>query len=287
MFDLITDSCWDLPPAFATELDVTVVPLTLELDGAVLDDGIDLTPKALFDLMRTGKTPKTSAVNPDRWGKAMEVSLTQGRDVLVIAFSSGLSTTYQSAVIAAQELQQQYPQRTIRVVDSLCASPGQGLLVWYAAQRRKAGWDLDTLYHWVMENRLTIRHWVAIDDLMHLKRGGRIGAATAALGTMLSMKPMLKMDDHGRLETTDKVRGRKAALNALVKRTLEAQQGQSVELMLIGHGDCPEDAQYLAEKFREAGIAQRIELVYIGAVIGAHTGPGVIAVFAKSPTAGR
>ena len=209
----------------------------------------------------------------------MEAALAAGKDVLVLAFSSGLSTTYQSAVIAAEELGEKYPERTIRVVDTLCASMGQGLLVWYACKKRDEGLSLDALYSWVMENRLHLCHWFTVDDLMYLKRGGRISAATALVGTMLQIKPLLHVDDEGHLISMSKARGRKAAIDALVRKAQELGAGYDNSTMFISHGDCREDAEFVAEEIRRRFGTTDFTIHYVGPVIGSHTGCGVVALF--------
>jgi len=219
----------------------------------------------------------TAAVNPDGWASVMEPALKTGKDVLVLAFSSGLSTTYQSAVIAAKELREVYPDRTIHVVDTLCAALGQGLLVWYACRNRDAGMSVDELYAWVEEHKRNICHWVTVDDLSHLKRGGRISATTAIVGTMLNIKPIIFVDDDGHLINTAKVRGRKTAMEYLAKKLGET--GTDLDTVFIAHGDCPEDAAALEALVREKHGVKNVITGYVGPVIGAHTGPGVLVVF--------
>ena len=183
-YNIVTDSCCDLRPETYEQLNLTVVPLSMEFRGQVREDKSDDSIKEVYAALRAGESAQTAAVNPDRWLNAMEPHLTEGRDVLVMAFSSGLSTTYQSAVIAAEELREKYPERTIYVVDTLCASRGEGLLVWYACKKRDEGMTLDELHKWVEDTKLHLCHWFTVDDLMYLKRGGRISAATALVGTL-------------------------------------------------------------------------------------------------------
>ena len=194
-YRIVTDTCCDFPAAMYSSLDLSVVPLSVRFRDEDVQSYSDAWLKSFYDGLRTGESATTAAVNPDTWAQAMEPALAAGEDVLVLAFSSGLSTTYQSAVIAASELQEKYPQRQIRVVDTLAASMGQGLLVYYACQKRDAGMSLDALTDWCTEYRMKLCHWFTVDDLMYLKRGGRVSAATALVGTMLQIKPVLHVDD--------------------------------------------------------------------------------------------
>lgn len=278
-YRIITDSCCDLPTELLTKMNITVVPLTLLFRGKTREDAHDKTLPALYAALRKGEAASTSAVNPSRWEKAMEPILAQGEDLLVLAFSSGLSTTYQSANIAAEELRRQYPQRKISVVDTLSASLGQGLLVWYACKKQAEGLPLEEVTAWCEENKLHLCHWFTVDDLMYLKRGGRIGAGTALLGTMLGIKPVLHMDDVGHLVNVSKARGRKAAIEALVQKLTELGNGFDNSTVFISHGDCPEDAAYLAQRLREQCGVKRVTIGYVGAVIGSHSGPGTLALF--------
>ena len=278
-YQIITDSCCDFPTPMYETLGLSFVPLSVEFRGETNDDRNDDSLKEMYDGLRSGQAAKTSAVNPNRWGEVIEPALSAGQDVLVLAFSSGLSTTYQSAVIAAEELGEKYPERTIRVVDTLCASMGQGLLVWYACKKRDEGLSLEELYSWVMENRLHLCHWFTVDDLMYLKRGGRISAATALVGTMLQIKPLLHVDDEGHLISMSKARGRKAAIDALVRKAQELGAGYDNSTMFISHGDCREDAEYLAQQLKEKCGVKEVVISYVGAVIGSHSGPGTLALF--------
>ncbi len=278
-FQIITDSCCDFPTPMYGQLGLTFVPLTVEFRGNTSDDRNDDTLKEMYQGLRAGEVAKTSAVNPSRWSQAMEKALAAGKDVLVLAFSSGLSTTYQSAVIAAEELKDEYPDRKIQVIDTLCASMGQGLLVWYACKKRDEGLSLDEVAQWVLENRLHLCHWFTVDDLMYLKRGGRISAATALVGTMLQIKPLLHVDDEGHLINMTKTRGRKAAIDAMVKKAQELGAGYDNSTMFISHGDCLSDAEYLSRQLKEKCGVKDVVISYVGAVIGSHSGPGTLALF--------
>ena len=278
-YKIITDSGCDLPQQMLASLDVQTVPLIVNFRGNALEDSVDEGIKDMYAGLRAGEAATTSAVNPDRWGQAMESVLAQGEDVLVITFSSGLSATSQSAFIAAEELKEKYPDRKILVVDSLSASLGQGLLVWYTCKKKEEGLSVEELAAWVEENRLHLCHWFTVDDLMYLKRGGRISAATAVVGTMLKIKPVLHMDDEGHLINMSKARGRKAAIEALAQKAVELGKDFDNSTMFICHGDCIEDAEYLAALAKEKCGAKEVFIGYTGAVIGSHSGPGTLALF--------
>jgi len=278
-FRIVTDSGSDLNQSMVDKLNISVVPLMVNFKGDTLPDNVDEGVDAFYNGLRGGEIATTSAINPTGWETAIEPILAGGEDALVIAFSSGLSTTYQSAVIAAEELQEKYPERKIRVVDSLCASLGQGLLVWYACQKRDAGMSLDDLTAWLEENKFRLCHWFTVDDLMFLKRGGRVSAATALVGTMLQIKPVLHVDDEGHLINVSKARGRKASIDALAKKLGELGLEGENSTVFISHGDCIEDAQLLQTMLQEKYGVKEVIIGYVGAVIGSHSGPGTLALF--------
>ena len=278
-YKIITDSCCDFTTSQYADLDLTMIPLTVEFRGEVTKDRNDDSLKVMYDGMRAGEGTRTSAANPQQWSEVIEPVLKQGFDALVMAFSSGLSTTYQSAVIASQELVEKYPERKIAVCDTLCASLGQGLLVWYACQKRDAGYSLEELTAWVEDNKLHLCHWFTVDDLMHLKRGGRVSAATALVGTMLQIKPVLHVNDTGHLISVAKARGRKASIEALAKKVAELGEGYENETMFISHGDCLADAEHLANILKTTYGVKEVLINYVGAVIGSHSGPGTLALF--------
>ena len=278
-FKIITDSGCDLPQPLLSQLDVQTVPLIVNFKGEDREDTVDVGIKEMYAGLRSGEAATTSAVNPDRWMEKMEGVLAQGMDVLTITFSSGLSTTYQSAVIAGNELKEKYPDRKIFVVDSLAASLGQGLLIWYACKKKEAGLSIEELSAWVEENRPHLCHWFTVDDLMYLKRGGRVSAATALVGTMLQIKPVLHVDDEGHLINVSKARGRKASIQALAQKAVELGGNYDNSTVFICHGDCIEDAEYLASLMKEKCGAKEVFIGYTGAVIGSHSGPGTLALF--------
>jgi DegV family protein with EDD domain len=261
------------------KLDITVAPLNMLFQGQVRVDSVGPEIKEVYDALRQGESASTSALNPDNWASYIEPVLQAGEDVLVLTFSSGLSTTYQSAVIAATDLAEKYPHRKIRVVDTLCASLGQGLLVYYVCKMRDEGFNLETLTQWVEDNKLNLCHWFTVDDLMYLKRGGRVSAATALVGTLLQIKPVLHVDDDGHLINVSKARGRKAAIEALAKKMADTAIPGANDCAFICHGDCIEDARYLEKLIKERCGVKEVFIGYTGAVIGSHSGPGTLALF--------
>ena len=277
-YQIITDSCSDLTEAQLKSLQVSCANLTVMYNGENHTSFSDpAAVKAFYDEIRGGVMATTAAANPDDWAQMMKPALEAGEDVLVITFSGGMSTTYQSAVIASKDLLEEYPQRKIIVIDSLAAALGQGLLVYHACHKRDEGMGIEELAAWVEENKFHVAHWVTVDDLSHLKRGGRISATSAIVGSMLNIKPIIHVDNDGHLINTAKVRGRKAAMEYLVKKFTETCT--DFDTVFIGHGDCPEDAAALEAMLREAHPIKEVVTGYVGPVIGAHTGPGVLVVF--------
>ena len=279
---ILTDSSADLTAELAAELGVEVIPLSFTMEDKTYfnyPDNRDIDPADFYARLRGGAMATTAAVNVADYTEAMEPILKEGKDVLVLAFSSGLSATCHSAQIAAGEPMEQYPDRKVYVVDTLCASLGQGLLVWYAANLKKQGKTMEEVRDWTEEHKLNLCHWFTVDDLHFLKRGGRISAATAVLGTMLSIKPVMHVDNEGHLIKVGTARGRNASLKALVdhmEQTVLDLKGQSI---FISHGDCLADAQKVADDIRARFGVEDIVINYVGPVIGAHSGPGTVALF--------
>ena len=278
-YRIITDTCCDYPMEMYRELDLEVVPLSVLYKGKNYDSYTEQWLKDLFDGLRSGESASTTAVNPDGWTRVIEPVLQSGNDALVLSFSSGLSTTYQSAVIAANELMEKYPDRKVNVVDTLCASLGQGLFVYYACQKRDEGMSLEELTDWCENNKLNLCHWVTADDLMYLKRGGRVSTATAVAGTLLQIKPIIHVNDEGKLISVGKARGRKAAIKTLCDKVGELGIPGANDTIFICHGDCLEDAKALEAMLKETYGTKKVFIYYIGAVIGSHAGPGTMAVF--------
>ena len=278
-FVIYTDSACDLKPDVLKSINVECIQLSFRFDNDdkdYLNNEMDI--KTFYDRMRKGETAKTSAINPETFSHRFEELLSEGRDILYIGFSSGLSTTFNSARITADELKAKYPERKIICVDSLCASAGQGLLVYLAAKKRDLGADLETVAEYIEGIKLNLCHWFTVDDLVYLKRGGRISPTVAIVGGILGIKPILHVDNEGKLINVSKVRGRKASLNALLDKYGELAENRQ-GTVFISNADCHEDASYLKTQFKERYNAE-IEIVTdIGPVIGAHSGPGTMAVF--------
>ncbi len=278
-YRIVTDTCCDFPANMYEELNLSVVALSVNYKGQSVNQYTEQWLREMFDGLRSGEEATTSAANPQDWQDVIEPILQNGEDALVLTFSSGLSTTYQSAVIAAGDLMEQYPDRKVHVVDTLCASLGQGLFVYYACQKRDAGLSLEELTQWCEDHKQNLCHWFTVDDLMYLKRGGRISAATALVGTMLQIKPVLHADENGKLVNMSKARGRKASIQALAKKMEELGLPGENETVFICHGDCLEDAQYLESLVKEQYGVKNVLIYYVGAVIGSHSGPGTLALF--------
>ena len=235
--------------------------------------------KSVYDKVRAGSMPTTSQLNPMDFKEAVGPILAGGEDVLYLAFSSGLSGTFNNARIAFAELAEEYPQRKALCVDTLGASMGEGLLVYLACQERDKGKSIEEVAQWVEENRLHLAHWFTVDDLNHLKRGGRVSGAAAFFGTMLSIKPVLHVDDEGHLIPMEKVRGRRQSLDALVEHMAKTGIDNAHQTIFISHGDCKDDVEYVAQQIRQRFGTADIYTNPIGPVIGAHSGPGTVALF--------
>ena len=280
---LLTDSSADLTAGLVEELGVEVLPLSFTMANQTYrnwPDNREIDPHRFYQRLREGEMATTSAINVGEYTEKLIPYLREGKDVLVVAFSSALSATCQSARLAAEELQEQlFPNRQILVVDSLCASMGQGLLVWYAARLRKEGRSLEEVRDWLEENKLRLCHWFTVDDLHFLKRGGRVSPATAMVGTMLSIKPVMHVDDEGRLVKVGTARGRNASLKALVDHMEESVLDLKDQVIFISHGDCLADAQKVADDVKARFGVETVVINYVGPVIGAHSGPGTVALF--------
>lgn len=278
---LFTDSTCDLTPELVEEMDVRVFPMMFQLDGKTYHnypDNRELAPADFYAALREGGASTTSQVSMGEFTDAFTEVLEQGKDILYLAFSSGLSGTYQASMVVSRELSEKYPDRRIVCVDTLQASMGEGLFSYTVAMMRKNGATLEEAAEFARQNAQSFCAWFTVDDLMFLKRGGRLGTGAAVMGTLLGIKPVLHVDEKGALIPMEKVRGRKASLDALVKHLEESAQNLSDQIVFVSHGDCLADAQYVADKVKALG-ARKIVINEIGPVIGAHSGPGTVALF--------
>lgn len=280
-FVIWTDNTVDMPLSWLKEHDVDYLYLSCNMDGVIYNKEHVIDEKEFYSRMREGAMPTTSQVNPTEAQEAFEKVLKEGKDILYVAFSSGLSGTYNSCRMAASELAETYPDRKIEVIDTLAASMGEGLILYYAVKMKEEGKSLEEISSWIRKNALHTCHVFTVDDLNHLYRGGRVSKATAIIGTLANIKPMLHVDNEGRLVPVGKVRGRKKSLAALVSMMEEriGSYRDKNETILISHGDCQEDAEYVAKLAEEKFGITSIMLNTIGATIGAHAGPGTVALF--------
>lgn len=278
---ITTDNNADLPDTYYREHGVGCTYLSYSIDGEHYTHDNFMPVEEFYARMRQGSLPTTAQVNPSEARALFEPYLKEGKDILHIAFSSGLSGTYNSCRIAAEELSGEYPDRRIVVLDSLAASLGQGLLVHLAQKKKEEGEDMETVARWVEEHRKNIVHLFTVDDLNHLYRGGRVTKTAAVLGGMLNIKPVLHVDDAGKLIPIGKVRGRKKSLLELVSLMDKkiGSYGPSCDTIFISHGDCGEEAEYLAAKVKEKYQINTEIINHVGATIGAHSGPGTMALF--------
>lgn len=277
-YRIFTDSACDLSADLLRLWGVKFCSLNFTFDGESRSyENYELPAPVFYQFMRDGKTAQTSAINPDSFSHAFERELKKGRDILYLGFSSALSTTCNSARIAAEELTEQYPERKILVVDTLGASAGQGLLVYLTVQQKRAGASIEEAARFAEENKQRICHWFTTDTLTYLQRGGRISTAAAVFGNALNLRPVLTVSPEGLLENTAKVRGRKATIRALADKVINnAVDGSPV---FLSHADCEEDAITLAHMIRDARGLKTEVITDVGPVIGAHAGPGTLAVF--------
>lgn len=277
---ILTDSGTDFTEELVKECDVVKIELSIIIEGEDPKPNNTVDNKELYSLLRAKKKATTSAINVEDFKNVMRKYLDEGKDILYLGFSSGLSSTYHAGKLACEELSEEYPERRLCAVDTLCASLGQGLLVYHAAKMRLDGKNMDEVKEFAESNKLKLCHWFTVDDLFFLKRGGRVSAATAVLGTVLGIKPIMHVDNNGKLVKVGTVKGRRASIDALCEKAKTSAIDVKNKLVaFISHGDCEEDAKYLAEKVkREAGFKDVI-IGYVGSVIGSHSGPGTLALF--------
>ena len=282
-FAIVTDSSSNLTEEVIDQFDLHILPLTFMVDGEEHHSylkGQKTDLKQFYTMMREGKVITTSLPNLKDTRELLEGLLASGQDVLYIGFSSGLSGTYQAIDLLLAELADAYPDRTVLAVDTLAASMGEGLLVWYAAKMREEGASITEVRDWLEANKLHLAHRFTVDDLMFLFRGGRVSRTSAWAGTLLNIKPVMHVDDEGHLIPLEKVRGRKKSLKALVDHMAQtATSPVADQTVFISHGDCIEDAEYVADLVRERFGVTDILINYVDPVIGAHSGPGTMALF--------
>lgn len=281
-YEILTDSSSNLTNSMIEELGIRVLSLSFFMGGEEYkgyQENEEFDYPTFYNKLRDGENVKTSLVNTDMFIDEFKKILDCGNDVLALTVSSGISGTYQAAKIAADTVREEYPDRKVIVIDSLSASIGQGLLVYYAAKLREEGKSIDEVADWIYKNRLNMVHQFTVDDLFFLKRGGRLSGGVAIVGTILQIKPVLHMDNEGRLIVQSKVNGRKKSLNAIVDIFKENTKDLKNQVLAICHGDCLKDAEYIAEKVKAETDVEDIIINFCDPVLGAHAGPGVVALF--------
>lgn len=281
-YQIVTDATSDLPLELVGKLDVHVIPMHCAIDGddyLITADNRNLSSHDFYDMLRAGQVSSTTQVNGETFKAEVRPFLKDGLDVLYICFSSGLSSTYASIRIAIEDLAEEFPERKLRIVDSLSATGGEGLLVYHAVKRMEDGMGLDELAQWIEDNKLHFAHWFTVDDLKFLKRGGRVSATAALVGTVLSVKPIMHVDNEGRLIPVDKVRGRRKSLEELVAHMEKSAIRPADQTVFISHGDTPEDAAYIEKLVRERLGVKNVFIGPVGPVVGSHGGPGIICLF--------
>lgn len=278
-FVIVSDSTVDLPKEYLQSKQVPIISLSYIMDGVTYEEMDGLSHKEFFEKLRAGSLPTTSQINPEQAREALEPFAKEGKDILYIGFSSGLSGSYNSVRMAAEDLKEEYPDINIIAIDSLCACMGEGLLLYKALELKEHGMSMEEIAKWVEANKLHICHNVTVDDLNHLHRGGRISKTTAVVGSMIKIKPIIHMSDEGKLVVIGKERGRKKSLVSIVDRMEKQMQGYDNDIVMITHGDCIEDTEFVKKQVEERFGIHNVMINGIGSVIGSHTGAGVVAVF--------
>lgn len=273
---IMTDSTIDLNADLAESLELSVIRMTVCVDDKTFSDN-ELTPKEFYNKLRNKSVSSTSQINPSVFVEYFTDIVKTGKDILYICFSSGLSGMYNSAVLAAEQVRKDYPGRKILVIDSLSASIGEGLLVYHAAMKKLAGAGMEEVAEWVEENKLKVCHWFMVDDLNHLCRGGRLSQSAAFFGSMMNIKPILSVDNDGKLKVVSKVRGKSKATDYILKQIESCAQDVENQTILVGHADCEENAKVLADMILDKFKPKDIIISNLGAVIGSHVGPGMFA----------
>ncbi|MBW9173002.1 DegV family protein [Clostridium estertheticum] len=278
---LVIDSGCDLPLEYIKQDNIIPLGLICNFKGEAIEDdfGEKFIRKDFYDALRQGETPSTSQINSQIYLDVFKKYVLLKKSIIYIALSSALTGTINSANIARETILEDFPDADIRIVDSKCASLGQGLLTYYAYEMLKSGKSTGEIVRWLEENKLRINHWFTVNDLNHLKRGGRISSSAAAVGTLLNIKPVLFVDNEGRLIPFSKCRGRKKAISTLVQKFKEKSDPSIKQVIAISHGDCLQDALALELLLRENGNVKDVILNYVGTAVGSHVGPEMLGIF--------
>ena len=278
---IVTDSCCDLPYSYIKENYIQMISMNIEMNEIEKKDDLAKTKEyeAFYESILNGLMPKTSQINTFEFKEIFEKYIKEGKSILYIGFSSALSGCVNSAYLAEKEVKGEYPDAQIVIVDSKCASMGQGLLIYYAVEAFKQGKCLEEVVSWIEQNKLKLNHWFTVTDLNYLFRGGRVSKTAATLGTLLQIKPILHVDDEGRLIPVEKVKGRKKSLKALVEKVKENIVEPENQIIFISHGGVLEEAHQIKKAILEECHVKDVWINYIGAAVGSHAGPGTIAIF--------
>lgn len=279
-YAIVTDSSCDLPQVTLDALGIRVVPLTVTVNGLVFTnhpDWREIAPSDFYDILSDGGSAATSAPSVGDFVSVIEPLLIEGEDVIYLGFSSGLSGTFNAGRLAVEQLSEKYPERSIRAVDTLCASLGEGLFLTMATEQRDKGLDIDELTEWCGKSAQRVCHWFTVEDLHYLHRGGRVSRTTAVIGSTIGIKPVMRMDESGKLVKVEVARGRKASIKQLA--SMFVKNAVNKNRAYISHANCLSDAEYLADMLREKAGTEEILINHIGPVIGAHSGPGTLALF--------
>ncbi len=281
-FCIVTESTADLTPALVDRFDITVIPMRFSFGDKEYynyPDNRELSSNAFYQMLREGHVSTTTAINMSQFEETFVPILERGEDILYLGFSSGLSSTFGTAVMISEQLKERYPQRQIVVIDTLAASMGEGLLVCLAAEKKRRGASLSEVADWVRAHIFKLCHWFTVDDLMYLYRGGRVNALAAHVGTAFNIKPILHVDNEGHLIPVSKVRGRKQSIEMLADKIGELGTDISKQMIFIGHAEADDAAQLLADMINKRFSPKEIQIAAIGPVVGSHTGPGLVSVY--------
>lgn len=278
---ILTDSCSDLPLEYVKNNNIPIISMTYQYKGKEYEDdfGATISYHEFYENVRNGEMPTTSQINVFKYVEEFKKHISMGKSIIYICFSSALSGSINNAYIAKETLLDEYNDADITIIDSRSASTGEGLIVYYAYQLLKKGASKEEIINWIEDNKLKVNHWFTVNDLFHLKRGGRVSATAALIGTMLDIKPVLHVDDEGRLIPVTKVKGRRKSIRALADKFKEMAVNPHDQVVFISHGDCLEDAEQLKEMILESNDVKDIIITNIGPVIGSHSGPGTLALF--------